>query len=99
VKFNYKKNMTQKTKNKQTKENTKQHAMLIWAAQSHSACRAVPFWLLFSLREHQGALRARNPEIGILTEMSTRVFRIYHYIHTPGFLEFLEKVVSKALST
>jgi uncharacterized membrane protein len=33
--------------------------MLILAAQSHSACRAVHFWLISSLWEHQGAFRAR----------------------------------------
>jgi hypothetical protein len=48
--------------------------MLILAAQSHSACRAVHFWLISSLREHQGAFRARIRKSSILTEMGNRVF-------------------------
>jgi hypothetical protein len=52
--------------------------MLILAAQSYSACRAAHFWLIFSLREHPGAFRARIRKSSILTEMmSTRVFEIY----------------------
>jgi hypothetical protein len=43
---------------------TRLHAMLILACSSYSACRAVHFWLSFSLREHQGALKARISKKG-----------------------------------
>jgi hypothetical protein len=74
--------------------------MLILACPSYSACRAEHFWLIFSLREHQGAFRARNTKKRRKTQcVSVLPHVAWDAGNKWGFLEFLEKVVSKALST